>query len=86
MTIAVDMGRKATKTNKTMTNGDPEGRIFLSYPYTHDGFLRWHKECLLIRKSVSESRQQHGFGVDVRCRPGTEVSTNAPGNWNNHWT
>ena len=22
-----------------MTNGDPEGRIFLSYPHTNNGFL-----------------------------------------------
>ena len=24
-----------------MTNGDPEGRIFLSYPHTNNGFFFW---------------------------------------------
>ena len=28
-----------------MTNGDPEGRIFLSYPHTNNGFLFLAHHC-----------------------------------------
>ena len=37
---------------RVMTNGDPEGRIFLSYPRTHDRFFFLAHHCfyLLILK------------------------------------
>ena len=31
-----------------MTNGDPEGQIFLSYPHTNNGFFFLFKSVLFI--------------------------------------
>ena len=39
-----------------MTNGDPEGRIFLSHPHTHDGLfdvLR-HEACRVMTNGDPE--------------------------------
>ena len=53
MTIAVDLGRKATnkQTNKT-------GRIFLSHTHPHDGYLYYYR--------VKSTRHRQGNAVAIR--------------------
>ena len=33
---------------RVMTNGDPEGRIFLSYPHTNNGFFFLAHQCFYL--------------------------------------
>ena len=37
-----------------MTNGDPEGRIFLSYPHTNNGFLFLLTTVFLFQNKLPE--------------------------------
>ena len=37
-----------------MTNGDPEGRIFLSYPHTHNGFFFLLFTAVLFENKLPE--------------------------------
>ena len=37
-----------------MTNGDPEGQIFLSYPHTNNGFFFRAHHCFLFRNKLPE--------------------------------
>ena len=42
----------STPESLVMTNGDPEGRIFLSYPHTHDRFLLYTCTAVTIRNPI----------------------------------
>ena len=37
---------------RVMTNGDPEGQIFLSYPHTNNGFFFWLTTDFLYFKII----------------------------------
>ena len=37
-----------------MTNGDPEGRIFLSYPHKNNGFFFWLIAVFLFENKLPE--------------------------------
>ena len=45
----------ASEAWRVMTNGDPEGRIFLSYPHTNNGFLNFLAyRCFFIKNKLPE--------------------------------
>ena len=50
-----------------MTIGDHEGRIFLSHPHTHDGyiFLLTSKHLILYYKNMNNLPENHEF-AEVR--------------------
>ena len=54
---------------RVMTIFDPEGRVFLSQPHTHDGYFFWlttkyfilyHKDMKRLTESFEFAEMQHG--------------------------
>ena len=61
---------------RVMTNGDPEGRIFLSYPHTNNGFFFLINTVFLLENKFTEvpDYAKMQFHMMTSLKPSNDVT------------